>query len=175
LVLSAVVILGFTACSDGLTEAADPTPVVTVTVTVTAEPVVETPVDVATPASVEPEPPAESQLIDPSLQACLDISNKLTVAYTEMAQIMGTAGGSDMQATVDMYTELADALGEIAETTSLPGLKDAAHAAQDDFTAIRDGLKSFYVDGDMSGLSKLTDAMLSMQTSYLAVLEHCGI
>lgn len=174
LVIAAALVLGLTACSDNPSEPTGASPVTPEVVSTETEPTAEASVEDTTTASTSPEVTDETQGPDPSLQACLDISNRLAIASAEMAEILNAAENHDVQATVDVYTELVDALGEIAETTSLPDLKDAALAAQTDFAAIRDGLKRVYIDDDMSGLSELTEATVSMQTTYTAMLSLCG-
>ncbi len=148
-------VIGLTACSGGATP---------------AEPA--KPSSSAAPAA--PQQAESSDAVDASIAACLQISAKLSEAYAKMAEVMNSSDASDMQTTIDLYTELAHALGGIADSTSDTEFKAAAQAAQADFTAIRDGMQRYYVDGDISGLTDLMTATASMQTSYPALLAFCS-
>lgn len=169
LVIVAAVVLSLAGCSGNSGEPDAPVSVVTVTATAEVEPA-EQPTGPASDASQGTD---EIGLDTVSFQACMDIQEKLLVANAEMIEIMDAADSKEPQAVVDMYTELADAIGAIADSTVVPDLQEAARAAHADFVAIRDGMKQVYVDEDMSGLSELTEATLSMQKTYKAMLDVC--
>lgn len=84
-------------------------------------------------------------------------------------------GDDDAQQAVDMWTELADAFGEISESVTNAEVKSAAAQVHTDISAVRDSLQKIYIDGDMSAeaLSEFTDVNTAWSESYTALLELC--
>lgn len=154
-VVAVATALSLTACSGG-----------------NAEPAAEQPTQVAPAPAPEAAATDESEVDAATVQACLDMSGPFADAASKMLE--AADGSADPQEVVDAYTALADALGEIAASSSSPEVEAAAAAAQVDMTAVRDALQKVYVENDMSALGDLTAATTAMQESYQALLGLCS-
>lgn len=155
LAVATAVVFGLTACSG-------------------SEAPVEAEVSTETAAPIEEVAPSETGGLDQgTVQACLDMAGPMQEANIAMLEKLGD-GKTPPQEVVDMYSDLANAIGKIADTTSTPEVKAAASAAHTDFTALRDAMQKVYVEGDMSSMGEYATAASAVQESYTALLELCS-
>ena len=104
-------------------------------------------------------------------QACLDMSAPLNEASQGMTEA-AAASATNPQAAVDAYTTLADSFASISASSGNAEVADAAATVAADFTKTRDALQKV-VDGDLSAVSEVTEALTPLQNSYNELMTLC--
>ncbi|MDI6023243.1 hypothetical protein QBL02_06765 [Leucobacter sp. UT-8R-CII-1-4] len=120
------------------------------------------------PADANTSAPASETTVK---QACLDMTGPLNEASQGMTEA-ASASATNPQAAVDAYTTLADSFASISASSGNAEVADAAAAVAGDFTAARDALQKV-VDGDLSAVSEVTEALTPLQASYNDLMTLC--
>lgn len=104
-------------------------------------------------------------------QACLDMAGPLNEASQGMTEAAAESA-TNPQAAVDAYSKLSESFSSISASSGNSEVAAAASTVAADFAKTRDALQKV-VDGDLSAVSEVTEALTPLQSSYNELMTLC--